>query len=58
MAVELDFDNTDSAIGNIISVVAVLEIHMLSDAVASMNPASNLLGLPPAATRMFKANRR
>ena len=44
--------------GNIISVVAVLEIHMLSDAVASMNPASNLLGLPPAATRMFKANRR
>ena len=51
-------DNTDIAMGSIIRVVAVLEIHMLRPAVASINPAMSLLGLPPAATNTFKANRR
>ena len=51
-------DNTDNAMGSIIRVVAVLEIHMLRAAVATMNPASSLRGCPPAATRMCSANRR
>ena len=50
--------NTDMAMGSIIKVVAVFEIHMLNPAVANMNPASNRRGCPPASTKMFKANRR
>ena len=43
--------------GNIISVVAVLEIHMLSAAVANMKPPINRRGFPPAATSTFSAKR-
>ena len=49
---------TERAIGNIINVVAVFEIHMLRAAVASIKPPSNRRGRPPAATKMRSANRR
>ena len=44
--------------GNIINVVAVLEIHMLKPAVAIMKPPSSLRGFPPAATKILRANLR
>ena len=47
----------DRAMGNIIIVVAVLEIHMDKKAVASIKPKTNRLGLVPVRTTMCKAIR-
>ena len=43
--------------GSIMSVVAVLEIHILSAAVAAMKPAISQRGLPPARTSTERAKR-
>ena len=46
---------TDTAIGNIIIVEAVLLTHILIKAVAIINPAIILLGLVPDKDKIFKA---
>jgi hypothetical protein len=43
------------AIGNIIMVVAVLEIHMDKKKLATINPARMLAGLTPVILKIFKA---
>ena len=45
-------------IGNIITVVAVFEIHRLTNAVASMKPSTMRRGLTPMAEMMVSAMRR
>tara|TARA_B100000767_G_scaffold255681_1_gene262062 strand:+ start:12671 stop:12856 length:186 start_codon:yes stop_codon:yes gene_type:complete len=42
-----DFSSTASATGNNMSVVEVLEIHILKKALASINPKTNLRELLP-----------
>jgi hypothetical protein len=49
---------TDSAIGSIITTVAVLLTHMLSAAVAPMNPAIRLAGRVPTRLMIVSAMRR
>jgi len=46
---------TDIAIGNIITVEAVLLTHILNIAVVNINPAIILLGLVPHSPKIFKA---
>ncbi len=53
------FSSTASATGRSMSVVAVLDIHMLSTALAAMKPkTSRRLLLPPKARTMVSAIRR
>ncbi len=49
---------TATPIGNIMAAVAVFEIHIESDAVASMNPSTSRSGLDPTAARIEIAIRR
>ena len=49
---------TDSAMGNIIAVVAVLDTNMLSTAVASMKPATMFVGRSPTRRSVISAMRR
>jgi len=53
-----DFSSTARATGNNISVVDVLDIHMLKKALASINPKTNLRELlPPNRRTIYRAMR-
>ena len=48
---------TDMAMGSITTVLAVLLIHILKDAVAIINPKTTLLGVVPVILMILKAIR-
>ena len=49
---------TERTVGSIMTVVAMLEIHMLSVAEAIMNPATSMGGREPTKSMMVRAMRR
>ena len=49
---------TESAMGTIITVVVVLNTHMLTSPAASMKPPTTLAGLAPTSATKFSAMRR
>ena len=49
---------TEAAMGSIIKVVAVFDIHMLMEKLASMNPKMIVLALVPVRFTMLKASLR